>query len=120
MRCAICDNEHKYLKLNTRHNEYLCGMCRYSIFDANRARRPRADTIGDATNIYDLLAELEERIPGLFYGPECPGTGFCACTYTTGCLLSNGVDKTTSAVRPEYVGAEEIACDKPSNCQSPL
>lgn len=119
MRCVICDKSHKFIKFNKRHQDYLCSECRVAIFQSKKTSYVRMDTVGDATNIYDLLTELEERMPGLFYGSECPEDGFCNCTYKSGCLaLKKDLACSEPDVSPEYVGLSDTDKYDQSNCQS--
>lgn len=90
MRCFICDYTHPTKKTFYTYpdGKVVCFKCR------NESQRiflsSLGGVVGDATNIEQLLKELEGRIPELFKGFTCP-VGRCNCTYKTGCkyLLDN-------------------------------
>jgi hypothetical protein len=103
VRCAICDKLSKYIRIHKQHKEPICANCRKHLVESRMAYTPRLNTIGDATPISHLIAELEERIPALFIGPVCPRQS-CECTYESGCLALKGVDRPNPDVTSKHVG----------------
>lgn len=100
MHCVICDHFENPDNPISLWNKVLvdpvtqkptCQECQQSIIKEQKEIKAE-NSEPEFVSIEQGLSELERRIPGLFYGPYCPGNCLCRCT--TKCKLIDDNDPT--------------------------
>lgn len=110
--CVIC--AHPFVSsIEVDKNQYkdTCPKCRKIL----KEEAPGIPLYGDGlAQLDEAIEELNARIPGLFVGPECPGSCFCDCTYEGGCKLLNKKKEAESSTSKKNMETMKKVLDKRS------